>query len=103
MNLHTLPDLTDTEVVPRITIEKLCDLPELHIRVKLGKKTYLFNRYKIIQSIESNLTNIEKVEILSALANIVQRNGDIASYIRVVLIGIIVRQESDSFKNSNVL
>lgn len=103
MSLHTVS--SQTVQGTKDTFEKLSDFPELHIRVKLEKKTYLYNRYKIIQAIETNLTFIEKTEVLQALSNIVQRNGDISSYIRVVLIGIIVRQESVLYKNSeyNVL
>lgn len=105
MSLHTISTKTTTSEASWGTIEKLSDLPELHIRVKLGKKTYLYNRYKIIQAIEANLTYTEKSEVLSALSNIVQRKGNISSYISFVLIGIIVRQESEAFKSSgcNVL
>ncbi|MBE4907558.1 hypothetical protein IMZ08_05705 [Bacillus luteolus] len=105
MSLHTTSTNRTTSEAAWGTIEKLCDLPELHIRVKLGKKIYLYNRYKIIQAIDTNLTYSEKTEVLNALSNIVHRKGDISSYIRVVLIGIIVRQESNTFKNSeyNVL
>ncbi|QOR68142.1 hypothetical protein IM538_08545 [Cytobacillus suaedae] len=100
MSLHTISTKTTTSEASWGTIENLCDLPELHIRVKLGKKIYLYNRSKIIQAIETNLTYSEKSEVLNALSNIVQRKGDISSYIRVVLIGVIVRQESDAFKSS---
>ena len=99
IGLHSISVQTDTNQASKDTFEKLCDLPELQIRVKLGKKIYLYTRYKIIETIETNLNYMEKTEFLRALSNIVQRNGDISSYIRIVLIGIIVRQESDSYQN----
>ncbi|MEH7382245.1 hypothetical protein V7138_17430 [Bacillus sp. JJ1533] len=66
---------------------------EISLRVKIGKKVYLFNYQKIINTIENSLSYSEKIELFNALTRINERNNDFSNYLKTILTGIITREE----------
>ncbi|MBE4910512.1 hypothetical protein IMZ08_20965 [Bacillus luteolus] len=71
-------------------------IPEIEIKLKIDKKVYLLNQKSIIKTIKENLSYEEKMNLLNQLVIIKERNSNISNYLKVILIGVIIRKESVS-------
>jgi hypothetical protein len=74
-----------------ITLQNL--LNDINLKIRIGKRTYLFKRESLVSTLEHNLSYGEKVDLFNNLLKIKDRNSDITHYLKILLIGVITRKE----------
>ncbi|MFC4321488.1 hypothetical protein [Litchfieldia salsa] len=78
------------------------NIPDLKLKIKIGKRVYLFNKTFIINTLEENLSYTEKVLFLKDIDLIKERNSNISNYLKTFLTGVTVRKEAlrDGYKRA---